>query len=161
MKTVKTALTLLLGLSTIASLTGCATIVHGTSQSVAITSNPANASVWIDRAYAGNTPVIVDMSRRDSHIVTIELEGYKPYEVVFSRHLSGWGFGNMAFGGFVGLAVDAVTGGLYTLTPDQINVELSSNPIVYSKKIEDHTIMVVLEPNASWKKVGNLEAINN
>ena len=78
---------------------------------VGISSNPTNAYVWVDKNYVGNTPMVVEMSRKDNHIVSIELDGYQPYEITFSRQLSGWAFGNIVFGGFIGLAVDAVLEG--------------------------------------------------
>ena len=149
MKIVKTATTFLLGFSTLTSLTSCATIMHGTRQSVGIASNPSNASVWVDKIYSGNTPVIIDMSRKDNHIVRIELDGYQPYEATFSRQLSGWVFGNIVFGGVIGLAVDAISGGLYMLTPEQVQAELRSNHMAYSKKSNDSYIRLLskLQPN--------------
>jgi len=100
--------------------------------------------------------MIVEMTRKDSHIVRIELEEYQPYEATFSRQLSGWAFGNIVFGGIIGLAVDGISGGLYMLTPEQIQVELRSNHITYSKKSNDSCIVVVLKPDPSWKKIGSL-----
>lgn len=160
MKIIKLVAVFLLCLSIVISMTSCATIMHGTRQSVGIASNPSNASVWVDKAYAGDTPVIVEMSRKDNHIVRIELDGYQPYEAAFSRQLSGWVFGNIVFGGVIGLAVDAISGGLYMLTPDQVQAELRSNHFSYSKKFHNSYIAVVLEPNPSWKKIGNLAAAN-
>lgn len=150
----------LLGVSVLSSLTSCATLMHGTYQSVGIASNPSNAYIWVDRNYVGNTPLIVGMSRNDNHIVRVELEGYQPYEVVFSKQLSGWVLGNIIFGGVIGLAVDAVSGAIYKLTPDQIQAELYSNNMSYSKKSNDSYIAVVLQPNPSWEKIGNLVAVN-
>lgn len=149
----------LLGFSTLASLTSCATIMHGTHQSIGIASNPSNAAVWVDRNYVGRTPMIVGMSRKDNHIVRIELDGYRPYEAVFSRQLSGWVFGNIVFGGVIGLAVDAISGGLYMLTPDQVQAEMRSNYIAYSENSKDSYIAIVLKPDPSWVKVGNLIAV--
>ena len=96
------------------------------------------------------------MSRKDNHIVRIELEGYQPYEATFSRKLSGWVLGNLIFGGVIGLAVDAISGGIYCLTPDQIQAELRNNQIVYSKKSDESCIAIVLQPDPSWTKVGNM-----
>jgi hypothetical protein len=132
--------------------------MHGTRQSVSIASNPSHAYVWLDRNYIGSTPMIVEMSRKDNHLVTIALEGYLPYEINFSKKLSGWVFGNIVFGGFIGLAVDAVTGGLYKLTPEQVQVELRSNHMAYSKKGHESCVLVVLEAHPSWEKIGNLLA---
>jgi len=127
---------------------------------VGIASNPSGASVWVDRQLVGNTPIIVELSRKDNHVVRIELDGYQPYEATFSRQLSGWVFGNIIFGGLIGLAVDAISGGLYMLTPDQVQAEMRSNRIAYSKNSKDSYIAIVLEPDPSWKKIGELVAIN-
>lgn len=103
--------------------------------------------------------MIVEMTRKDNHIITMQLDGYQVYEAIFSRQLSGWVFGNIIFGGFIGLAVDAISGGIYKLTPDQIQVELQSNNIAYSKQTNESCFVVVLEPHSSWQKIGNLVAI--
>ncbi|NGX41932.1 MAG: hypothetical protein K940chlam7_00206 [Chlamydiae bacterium] len=146
-------------LSSIAiTLSSCATIMHGTTQTVGIASNPTSANVWVDRRFVGNTPTIVEMSRKDNHVVRIELEGYQPYEATFTRQMSGWVFGNLAFGGVIGLAVDAVSGGIYVLTPDHIQAEMQNQNLACSKKSKGSFIVVVLEPNPSWKKIGNLIA---
>lgn len=147
-------------LLSLATLTSCATIMHGTRQSIGISSNPSNANVWVDRTFVGNTPIIVNMSRNDNHFVRIEIEGYLPYEATFSKQLSGWVFGNIIFGGIIGLAVDAITGGIYKLTPDQVQAEMHSNHFAYSKNSKDSYIAVVMNPDPAWEKIGNLTAAN-
>lgn len=141
-------------------LSSCATIMHGTHQSVGIVSNPSNAAVYVDRSFIGQTPMIVELSRKDNHFVRIELEGFMPYEAVFSRKLSGWVFGNIVFGGIIGLAVDAISGGIYKLTPDQIQAELYMNHIACSMGSKDSYIAVVLKADPSWKKIGNMVSSN-
>ena len=158
MKIVKKSIRLLLGVAALTCLSSCATIMHGTRQSIGIASNPTNASVWVDRNYIGNTPIIVDMTRKNNHVVRIELEGYQPYEAMFSRQMSGWVFGNVVFGGVIGLAVDAISGGIYKLTPDQIQAELRENHMSYAQKSDDSFVTIVLEVDPSWEKVGNLLA---
>lgn len=150
----------MLSILSLVSLTSCATIVQGTHQSIGIASNPSNANIWVDNFYVGNTPLIVQMSRKDNHFVRIELEGYQPYEATFSRQLSGWVFGNIVFGGVIGLAVDAISGGIYMLTPDQIQAEFHSNHVACTKKSKDSFITIVFKPDPSWTKIGNLEADN-
>lgn len=155
MKLVK-SITALLLITT--SLTSCATIMHGTRQSIGIASNPTNATVYVDQSYMGSTPIIVEMSRKDNHIVRIELAGYQPYEAVFSRQLSGWVFGNVVFGGIIGLAVDAISGGIYRLTPEQVEAELRVNNMACADESEETFFTIVLKPNPAWEKVGNLIA---
>lgn len=141
------------------SVTSCATIMHGTTQSIGISSNPTNADIWVDRHFVGNTPLVVSMSRKDNHLIRLELDGYQPYEMMIQREVSGWVFGNIVFGGFIGLAIDAVTGGIYVLTPDQVNAEMKQNHLI-TKKSDTSYIAIVMEPDPSWKKIGNLVAAN-
>jgi hypothetical protein len=158
MKLIKTFSVLFLGFFSTALINGCATIMHGTKQSIGISSNPSDASVWIDKVFTGKTPIITEMSRNNDHIVRIELDGYQPYEATFSKKVSGWVFGNIAFGGLIGLAVDAITGGIYTLTPEQVQAEMRTNRMAYSNRSNDSCIFVVLQPDPSWKRVDNLVA---
>ena len=96
---------------------GCASIIHGTTQEIGITSIPIDAEVTVDGGTVGRTPVIADLSRKNQHFVTIELDGYMPYETTITKSASGWVWGNIVFGGLIGLAVDAISGGFYTLSP--------------------------------------------
>ncbi len=146
-------------LLSMALLTSCSTIMNGTRQSIQIESDPSNAYVWVDRNYVGVTPIIVEMSRKDMHYVKIELDGFEPYEATFSRKLSKWVFGNIVFGGVIGLAVDALTGAIYTLTPDQVRAEMSSPYAMHTKNSSDSYVTIVMKPDPSWQKVGNLVAI--
>ena len=106
------------------ALSGCATIMHGTSQDIGFQSAPTNAKVTVDGLPMGNTPVVAKLSRKDNHIVKMNLEGYQPFEATLTRGTSGWVWGNIVFGGLIGLAVDAMSGGLYNLTPTQISAQL-------------------------------------
>lgn len=138
-------------------LAGCATIIHSTTQQIGIGSNPSNASVTIDGASFGRTPTIASLKRGDNHIVKIELEGYRPYEMAITKKVSGWVWGNLVFGGLIGLAVDAISGGLYTLTPEQIQADLRAYGAANLELGEDGIyIFATLHPDPSWRKVGQL-----
>ncbi|ADI37561.1 PEGA domain-containing protein [Waddlia chondrophila] len=138
-------------------LTGCATMMHGTTQKIGISSNPSCAGVWIDNHFVGDTPLCVDLKRRCDHVIRIELEGYYPYEIQCSRTLSGWVFGNLAFGGVLGFCVDIVSGGIYCLTPDQVNACLKEDNMMYSRNENSSYIGIVMQPDPSWNKVGQLK----
>lgn len=138
-------------------LTSCATIVHGTTQKIGISSNPTNAYVFVDNYPMGTTPVMVDLKRNQNHFVRIELPGFVPYEIVLTRQISGWVFGNIIFGGFIGLAVDAVSGGIYRLTPEQVSAQMFRDGICRTSHSSDASyIGVVMKADPSWEKVGTL-----
>jgi hypothetical protein len=149
---------LILSLLAAVSLTSCSTIVNGRYQSVGIASNPSDATVWIDNAYIGQTPLIVDMSRQSDHYVRIELNGFQPYELIFTKKMNAWVFGNIIFGGLIGIVVDVATGAIYKLTPDQVQAELCSHQIVKSKRSQDSYIAIVLQADPTWQKIGSLVA---
>ena len=139
---------------------GCATIMHGTSQEIGIQSRPTGATVTINNQEYGKTPVVAKLSRKDNHTVHLTLNGYQPFDATITRSTSGWVWGNIVFGGLIGLAVDAISGGLYKLSPEQVEAELASKGMGMDMQGSDIIITVVLEPDPSWEKVGNLLPAN-
>jgi hypothetical protein len=83
--------------------------MQGTKQQIGISSNPSGANVIIDGKNFGNTPLTAELSRKDNHIVKIELDGFLPYETTLTKKVSGWVAGNIIFGGLIGLAIDAIS----------------------------------------------------
>lgn len=140
---------------------GCATIIHGTSQDVGFSSNPSNAKVIVDGIPSGNTPVTVSLSRKNNHAVTIELEGFYPYSNTLTGSVSGWVWGNILFGGLIGLAVDAISGGLYVLSPEQVAADLKKSDKIGKAELKNDElyITVVLQAKPEWKKIGQLDKL--
>lgn len=104
--------------------------------------------------------MIIDLKRKDSHIVRIQLDGYQPYEATLTRSTSSWVWGNIVFGGLIGLVIDASTGGMYRLTPEQIVAELRASQASTVSNEDDLFIAVVLETDPSWERIGSLELSN-
>ena len=138
---------------------GCATIMQGTRQSIGIGSVPTSASVTINNVEKGRTPIVVELKRKDHHIVKIKMSGYLPYETTFTRSTSGWVWGNIVLGGLIGLAIDAITGGMYKLTPTEINAVLTKEGVSALYRKDHLYIAVVLTPDPNWEKIGQLEAV--
>lgn len=151
------SLALILGLAS--TFAGCATILRGTGHGIGIASQPPGASVVIDNKEYGVTPVSAKLRRKENHRIVVQLEGYQPYEVVLTRQTSAWVFGNILFGigAPVGLAIDAISGGMYTLKPDQVDAELQQS--AKQADGEAASLYVVLVPKAdpSWQKIGQLQ----
>ena len=141
----------------LALVTGCASIMHGTSQKIGISSSPTGANVIVDNMPRGTTPVFVDLKRDSEHIVTIQMPGYEKAQLTITKSVSGWVWGNIVFGGLIGLAVDAISGGLYTLSPEQVNAELHKGSASASYYKEGVFVVEALQPDPSWKKVGQLQ----
>lgn len=138
-------------------LTGCATIMHGNMQSVSISSTPEGATVAVDNRVVGTTPVSVELTRKKVHLVQISLEGYKTATLILDRKSSVFYWGNLVFGGvWIGMAVDALTGAMYRLEPEQVAATLDRDE---STAFEDGELYVitVLNPHPDWVKIGQLQ----
>ena len=141
------------------ALGGCASILHGGAQDVSIASQPSGASVSVDNLAVGKTPVVAKLKRKDKHTIVVSLDGYQPFELTTTRSTSGWVWGNILFGGLIGLAVDLSTGGAYKVNPAQVNAALAATHA--SATFGDGTLYVILvrTPDASWQKIGQLEPV--
>jgi hypothetical protein len=140
------------------SLSACATIMHGSNQDVSFSSSPTGATVFVDNQQLGVTPVTVKLSRKDHHMVRLEMAGYQPYETKLTRGVSGWVWGNLVFGGIPGLAIDAMTGGLYKLTPENVEATLVGRTAL-SPRTDELQIRIVLFPDPQWEKIGQMEPV--
>ncbi len=111
---------------------GCATIMNGPSQDVGFASCPSGAKVTVDGDSLGITPLTVSLARKDTHLVKIEADGYKPYEMPILKKTSGWVWGNLMFSvyGLAGLWLDFQSGGIYRLTPKRLQVSLPDGDII-------------------------------
>jgi hypothetical protein len=104
---------------------GCATIIHGSSQDINISSAPDQADVWIDGARMGTTPTKVTLKRKNDYLVTVKKEGYKEATVKIEGATSAWIIGNVIFGGIIGCGIDFITGGAYDLKPERVDFNMT------------------------------------
>lgn len=95
----------------------CATIIHGTRQSVGSTGTPSAATVYGNGQLLGKTPMVAELLGENDHRARIELKGFAPYETVLTRHLSGWFFPNILFGGLLGIVTEAADGAMHRQKP--------------------------------------------
>ena len=102
----------------LAGLPGCATIASDDHQSIVVTSDPPGATCQVREgadivAVVNQTPgtILVGKSRHDIAI-DCEKPGYYPGAAVLQPHFQDWTFGNILYGGTVGVAVDASTGAM-------------------------------------------------
>lgn len=115
--------------------TGCATIIHGTTQDIDISSAPDQAEVWIDGARMASTPTKVTLKRKDNYLVTIKKEGYKEATVKIEGTTSAWIIGNIIFGGIIGCGIDLISGGAYDLKPERLDINMTKLAALDGKTI--------------------------
>lgn len=138
-------------------LSSCATIIKGSKQEFKINSTPSQANVFVNDKPIGKTPMTTKLARKETNTkIKLTLDGYKDVEIPLKREGNGWVWGNIVFGGLIGLIVDLSDGAMYQLTPDQINAELAKN-VAFTGKGDGTYIGVTLEADPSWKKIGYVE----
>lgn len=104
---------------------GCGTIFGGLSQDVKLSSDPPGAQVF-DRATGlkYSTPSTISLTKSSEHSLVFSKEGYKNEIVPLWREARFlWWFLD-AFTLGVANVIDAATGGLYDIKPEQIHVAL-------------------------------------
>ena len=117
-----TALTAAMGLG------GCATLTRGTSDEVAVLSEPAGASVTSSvGASCAATPCSLVVARDAIFTVTVAKPGFASQTVPVATRVSGAGVAlaseNIATAG-LGIAVDAATGAALEHVPNPVSVTL-------------------------------------
>jgi hypothetical protein len=107
-------------------VSGCGTMVNGSTQPIYVESRPSGAAVTVNGHHVGQTPCRVWMARSYNHTLRIEKEGYEPLRVPLRRRTSGWLLGNAALMWLfpVGLIVDFDSGGAWVLEPQHIIAHL-------------------------------------
>jgi hypothetical protein len=142
---------------------GCATIVAKSSQTITVSSVPEDAAVRISNAegvavHSGNTPMTVTLKKGrgyfkpEHYTVRINKEGFEPHEMKIDGAINGWYFGNILFGGLIGmLAVDPSTGAMYTLKPDKVDAALASLKVSRSDGVRSLTVVLVEEIPANLR----------
>ncbi len=126
---------LILSFFSLATLSGCASIISGATDSVVFTATPENVAFSIKDeegkpVHKGTTPATVVLKRSDgffdgqTYQVDFSAPGYSPKTLPLDTTLNGWYVGNLLFGGALGiLIVDPATGAMWDL-PGEVNVTL-------------------------------------
>ncbi len=141
-------------------MTSCATIVSGSKQNVKFSSNPSTATIFIDEVEVGKTPFEIKLARKSEHSVMLKLEGYQTYQTKLTKKFNAWFLGNILIGGLIGIIIDPITGAMYNLSPDEINAQMNKG-VVFKSNGKDVYVAVALNIDPNWKKVGQLEKVNN
>lgn len=120
----------------VAIMTGCASLVSKTSYPVSFNSDPSGSKLVITDSmgkeiYAGMTPAVVELKGKDgffsgaSYTITMSKEGYDEKSILISSKIDGWYWGNILFGGLIGmLIIDPMTGAMWAL-PEESNATLT------------------------------------
>ena len=119
-------LTALLALLTVS----CSTIIHQTTQQIAVKSDPPGAAVTVACGEVENdpkatTPAAVTVHRKPNFCqISLTKEGYERTDVQIGKTMSALFLGNVLIGGIIGFIVDGVNGAMWNRTPATVDVKL-------------------------------------
>jgi hypothetical protein len=108
-------------------LSGCATLMNGRTQQVALDTTPTGAVCDVGGIRL-RTPGVVTLSRdADFYAVSCALDGYATASSKFTVHFDDLGdflFGNILVGGVLpGMLIDS-QGGAYSVIPNKMNLTM-------------------------------------
>jgi hypothetical protein len=140
-----------LALSTAVLFSSCASIVSKSEYPVSLTSSPSGAKVTVKKngisVYQGLTPSMVTLSASNGFFqpakyqVEFTKNGAPTQTIPLTSDIDGWYFGNILFGGLIGmLIVDPATGAMWKL-PENVNASMTSMASVTSEN--GKTIIIV------------------
>ncbi len=142
-------------------ITSCASIVSKSSYPISINSTPSEAKITITdkkgiEVFKGNTPAIMKLKAgsgffgKAQYQVKFEKDGYDTKIVPILYKLDGWYFGNIVFGGLIGmLIIDPATGAMYRLDTKFLNETLTKN--ISTTDIQELKILGLNEIPSEWE----------
>ncbi len=156
----KRGISLFLVFLMILALSNCASIMRDGIQKISIESSSDSANVTIfdtegTEVFTSETPAVVELKsgngyfQKASYQVVVEKAGYEKFEFQIEGSFDvGWySLGNIFFGGLIGwLIVDPISGAMWVLEPEKIDVELSENTALLQK---EKGLVIVLKEEIS------------
>lgn len=112
----------------IVATAGCGALFNTKVKTIAMTSTPAQAEVWIDGTMRGVTPLSLPLDNQDSHTVIFRKDGYEDVVCELSSNVgAGWVLLDL-LGGLLPIIIDAATGDWKGIGEDSCNVGLPEDP---------------------------------
>jgi len=108
----------------LALLPGCATIMNEDMVSVPVYTTPSGASLVINGMEYTSPATIQAPRGKGDFKLHITKAGYEPVDVLLIESNDGWLWGNILFGGLIGLCVDYISGDAYDFEPEVVSVDL-------------------------------------
>lgn len=102
----------------LAAVSGCATLVKGTTQQVSVTTDPAGAMCRFDRkgsmvGIVNPTPGTVSVSKGWGDLdVACSKDGYEEATALMTASFQAMTLGNVLLGGIIGIVIDASSGAM-------------------------------------------------
>lgn len=102
----------------------CATLFHGSTDTVSFASSPTGAQVYVNGMQMGTTPVQLSLKSSKTYTIEFRLDGYMSRTVILnSSIMAGFLILDVLFG-VIPVIVDAATGNWLSLDQSVVNAPL-------------------------------------
>lgn len=110
-------------------LSSCATLVSEGQYKVLLngdTTEPVSIYTEAETIYKTELPIMVKVSRHhiNGQRIFIKSENHKYKDIVLMRKNNGWAWGNILFGGIIGLSIDLATNSVSIPSQKEYKVEM-------------------------------------
>ncbi len=147
---------LIIALAASVSVSACATVTKGSNDTVKMTSQPSDATVIFEdtaqklQPQNCQTPCEIELNRKRTYKATVSKSGHEDFAVIMEPKVSTSGgtamAGNLLIGGVLGAGIDAATGAMKDLTPNNLEVTLAPIGGTSFATNKDGQIIQTLDP---------------
>jgi PEGA domain-containing protein len=109
----------------IVALSGCATVIRGTSEDLQIYSTPAGAAASLSDGQTCTTPCSVKIARGKAYQVTLAKDGCEAQTQLISPQIAGSGVAEAVVFGVAGGAVDVADDAVYDSQPNPLSATMN------------------------------------
>ena len=108
---------------------GCAAMFNGRRQVVSVKTEPSGANIRFSTGETCTSPCVLELKRKKSAIIYVEMAGYKPINDILRREISPIAAVDLLFF-WPGLIVDAMNGGAWDLRPNKFDFTLTKDAAI-------------------------------
>jgi hypothetical protein len=103
----------------------CATLFQGTSEEIALASDPSGVAVAVNDGHSGTTPYSLRENREQDLQIHFSKPGYQSQDISDASHVQ-WGYvvSDLFFCGLIGLAVDGLDGAMFAHSQQMVSAHL-------------------------------------
>lgn len=105
-------------------VSGCATIMNEDMVSIPVYTTPPGARVTINGMDYTSPATVTAPRGKGDYKLHVSKDGFEPVDVLLVESADAWLWGNILFGGLIGLAVDFISGDAHDFEPEVVSLDL-------------------------------------
>lgn len=113
--------------------TGCASIVNPGPEKLTVNTTPSEAQTNVN-GMSGTSPKTFIVEKGKEANIDVKKEGHQSVSRFVGTTLDPWFFGNILFGGIIGIIIDLVSGNSQKLKSNSVNITLPKEEEQDTKK---------------------------